>query len=255
MYLMFADESGDSGLIGSPANYFVLNAVIVHELEWRKTLDEIVEFRRELRRDYGLKLRHEIHSRQLITKPGELAFIPKHRRLEILRKAADKLAQITTISIISIAVNKTGKPVTYDVFENAWLVMIQRFENTISHKNFPPSGNSRDGGLISCDKTDEKRLTQLVRKMRHYNPIPNNQFHGMGYRNITLKHLVDDPVFRDSANSFLIQCADICAYLLYQKLSPCRYMKKKGGHNYFDRLRPVLCLKASSTDPLGIVRL
>jgi hypothetical protein len=78
MYLMFADESGDTGLIGSPTKYFALSAIVVHELEWKNTLTQLVEFRRELRRDYGLKLRHEIHSRQLITKPGELAFIPKH---------------------------------------------------------------------------------------------------------------------------------------------------------------------------------
>jgi hypothetical protein len=252
---MFADESGDTGMVGSPAPYFVLSALVIHELEWRKTLDEVVEFRRELRRDYGLKLRHEIHSRQLITKPGELAFIPKYKRLEILRKCADKLAYIKPLSILSISVNKLGKAADYNVFENAWQALIQRFENTIQYKNFPPSGNARDAGLVSCDKTDEKRLTQLVRKMRHYNPVPHNQFHGAGYRNIKLKHLIDDPVFRDSANSFLIQCADICAYLLYQKLNPCRYMKEKGGHNYFNRLAPVLCLKASATDPLGIVRL
>jgi hypothetical protein len=252
---MFADESGDTGLVNSPSKFFALCGLVVHELEWRNTLVELVEFRRELRRDYGLKLRHEIHAREFITKPGELAFIPKYKRLEILRKFADKLAQIKAVSIISVVVSKENKAADYNVFEKAWQAILQRFENTIAHKNFPPSGNARDGGLLSCDKTDEAKLTALVRKMRHHNPIPNAASYGSGYRNLAVKHLVDDPVFRDSAKSFLIQCADLCAYLLYQGGQPCGYMKRKGGQNYFQRLKPVLCLKASSSDPLGIVRL
>jgi hypothetical protein len=35
--------------------------------------------------------------------------------------------------------------------------------------------------------------------------------------------------------------ADLVAFLLYQELAPNVYMRKKGGHNYFDRLAPVLC--------------
>ncbi len=255
MYLMFADESGDTGLTLSPTRYFLLCALVVHELEWKACLLKLVEFRRELRRDYGLKLRHEIHAREFISKPGELAIIPKYKRLEILRKFVDKIAQIKAFRLISVVVDKQTKRPDYDVFANAWQALIQRFENTITYKNFPASGNTRDCGLLSCDKTDEPKLTSLIRKMRHYNPIPNNSFHGPGYRNVTLNHLIEDPVFRDSADSFLIQCADLCAYLLQQNLSPSKYMKEKSGHNYFNRLKPILCLKASTRDPLGIVRL
>src|SRR5665213_137618 len=39
-----------------------------------------------------------------------------------------------------------------------------------------------------------------------------------------------------------------------QKLSPSGYVHRKGGRNYFDRLDPVLCKVASSTDRQGIVR-
>ena len=38
-------------------------------------------------------------------------------------------------------------------------------------------------------------------------------------------------------------------------LEPSGYMRKKGGHNYFQRLAPILCKAASSKDPQGIVRL
>ncbi len=226
---MFADESGDTGLEQSPTRYFLLCALVLHELEWKKCLVELVEFRRELRRDYGLKLRHEIHAREFINKPGALAIIPKYKRLEILRKFADKIAQIRAFSLISVVVDKQSKRLDYNVFENAWQALVQRFENTISLKNFPSLVNSSDCGLLSCDNTDAPKLTSLIRKMRHYNPIPNNNFHGPGYRNITLNFLIEDPIFRDSAHSFLIQCADLCAYLLQQHLSPSKYMKEKAA--------------------------
>ena len=32
MYLMYVDESGDSGLVNSPTRYFVLTGMVVHEL-------------------------------------------------------------------------------------------------------------------------------------------------------------------------------------------------------------------------------
>jgi hypothetical protein len=68
-------------------------------------------------------------------------------------------------------------------------------------------------------------------------------------------HIIEDPVIRNSEESYLIQAVDLCAYLLYQELAPGAYMKKKAGHNYFARLAPVLCTVASTKDPRGIVRL
>lgn len=32
MYLMYVDESGDSGLLGSPTRYFVVSGIVLHEL-------------------------------------------------------------------------------------------------------------------------------------------------------------------------------------------------------------------------------
>ena len=93
------------------------------------------------------------------TRPRELSSIPKHKRLEILRKFADKISQLEAVSIISVVVDKQTKSPGYDVFDKAWQALIQRFENTIGHRNFPGPANAQDTGIISCDKTDEKKLT------------------------------------------------------------------------------------------------
>jgi hypothetical protein len=106
---------------------------------------------------------------------------------------------------------------------------------------------------VICDNTDGKKLTRLLRAMRRNNPVPH---HGRpGYRQIPLRCLVEDPVFRDSRNNYFVQAADLAAFLLYQKQSPNKYMRKNGGGRLFNILGPVLCRKASRTDQEGIVRL
>jgi len=255
MYLMYVDESGDVGLSNSPSRYFVLTGLVIHELRWRDMLDQLIAFRRQMRSKYGLHLRDELHAAALITSPGALNRIKRYDRLAIVREFADELAQIADINVINIVVDKQGKSAGFDVFEWAWKSLIQRFENTISHRNFRGPQNSDERGIILPDNTDGQKLQRLLRKMHHYNPIPNQAAYGSGYRNLRLQAIIEDPWLKDSAHSYFVQAADLCCYLLYQHLEPNAYMKKKAGQNYFQRLNPILCKVASSTDPMGIVRL
>jgi hypothetical protein len=255
MYLMYIDESGDIGLVNSPTRYFVLSGIVLHELRWRPYLDELITLRRDLKTSFGLKLREEVHSSALISKPGLLERIPKHQRLEILRRTADKLASMTDMSLISVVVDKQGKQTTYDVFEKAWQALIQRFENTLSYRNFPGPKNPDDRGMIFPDHTDDKKLVRLIRRMRHYNPISHQTQFGPGYRNLTLRYVIEDANLRDSKQSLFVQAVDVCAFLLYQQCSPSAYFKRKSGQNYFNRLHPICCKVAAPADPAGIVRL
>jgi Protein of unknown function (DUF3800) len=181
--------------------------------------------------------------------------IKRHHRLAVIRRFADLLASLADLSVVNVLVNKNGKPPSYDVFESAWVCLIQRFENTLSHRNFPGPRNPDDRGMIFPDYTDTKRVVRLMRKMRHFNPIPSQPQFATRYRNLPMNSVIEDPSFRDSCDSFFVQAADLVAYLLYQKHHPNGYMKEKGGHRYFERLDPILCTVASSTDPQGIVRL
>lgn len=204
---------------------------------------------------FGLGMRTELHAAPLLSRPGELVHIRKDHRLTIIRSFADELATMSEINIINVVVDKKGKKPEYDVFERAWRVLIQRFENTLSYRNFNGPQNADDRGMLFPDHTDDKKLTQILRKMRRYNPIPNQSRFGEGQRNLLMKKVVEDPSFRDSAHSHFIQAADLAAFLLYQHLQPCAYVRKKSAQNYFFRLGPALCKKASNTDPMGVVRL
>ncbi len=252
---MYVDESGDCGLAKSPTRNFVLTGLVVHELRWQAYLEEMINFRKLLKKKFGLRLREEFHAAGFITRPGELVRIKRHDRLAMIRHFADFLAGLSDISLINVVVDKQGKPEGFDVFESAWRSLIQRFENTISKRNFPGPASSDERGMIFCDHTDDKKLMLLLRQMRRYNPVPNMPLFGSGYRNLPLNYIIEDPSFRDSGHSYFVQAVDLAAFLLYQHIAPNAYFRRHAGQHYFERLAPILCLKASSTDPNGIVRL
>jgi hypothetical protein len=255
LYLMYIDESGDCGLQNSPTRYFILSGVVVHELRWRTYLNQLIAFRHRMKQQFGIRLREEVRASAFINKPKELARIKRNDRLTILRALADEVASMSDLNVINVVVDKQSKPASYDVFSMAWRSLIQRFENTVSSRNFQGPANSDEYGMLFPDHTDDKKLSLLLRQMRRYNPIPNQASYGAGYRNLTLARIIEDPNFRDSVHSYFVQAADLTAYLLHQRLAPNSYMRSKSGQNYFARLAPVLCKAATSRDPLGIVYL
>ena len=252
MYLMYVDESGDVGLENSPTRYFILSAIIVHELRWQNVLTSLVDFRRQLRDHKGLKLREEIHSTDFINKPGELKRIRRNDRLDILKKCIDWLDEQRDINIFSVVVDKEGK--SRDIFEFAWNVLAMRFENTLSHGNFSGPRNADDKGIILSDNTEGEKLRKLIRKMRHFNSVPNQRDnYGEGYRNMKINYIIEDPVFRDSQHSFLHQMTDVLAYCLRQEYEPNNYMRRKGGHRFYSRLQNVVVTRVTRANDRGVV--
>lgn len=252
MYLMYVDESGDPGLINSPSPYFALSGLVLHEIYWKEFLERIKFFRLTMRDVYGLSLRDEIHSAKYIDR-GSGVSILKHNRLLILKRFAECLADMPFISVTNVIINKAGKPPEYDVFSNAWRALFQRFDTTLFFKNFPGNHFEKDSGMVFCDNTDGKKLTSLMRKMAVYNPVPYEG--GVGFRNIPVRNIIEDPNLRNSLHSHFIQAADLCAFLLYQLYCPKVYYKAKAGMGYFKLLKPILNTRASNSNINGIVLL
>ena len=250
MYLMYVDESGDCGLINSPSDYFVLSGLVIHELRWRDCLTRLYEFKKRIANHFDLRIHEEIRASRMMSRPGNLIRIKKHNRLTILRHFINEIATFPEISIINVVVAKASKA-DVDIFELAWRVLIQRFENTISFNNFPGPRNPDDRGAIFPDEGETKKLKNLLRRMRYYNPVPYEA--SPDYRNLSVQYVIEDPNPRNSQDSFFIQAVDTVAYFLHQKIQPNSYIRKKGAINYFDRLENVLCKVASNTDPQGIV--
>jgi hypothetical protein len=256
MYLMYVDESGDTGLsAASPTPYFVLSGLVVHESRWRDFLDQLIIFRKTMRSIYGLPVRAEIHATEFVNSRVRAvggSYLKRQHRLAILRHTLDELAKINYISITNVLVNKAGKAAPYDVFENAWGTLFQRFENTLIHGNFP-GGFKDDYGMVITDATAGKKLARLVRRMAVYNYIPSR--FGGAARNIPIKRVIEDPYGKDSAETLPIQMCDVAAYFLYQRVRPNAYVRRQRAQRYFDRLLPVLNKHATTANSYGVVRL
>jgi hypothetical protein len=252
MYLMYVDESGDSGLANSPTDYFVLSGIVVHEREWRSFMDTLLNFKRTMNALYGLPVRAELHAYEFVRK--KVYGLPKHVRLAILRHALDELAKIPSILITNVVVDKTTKGPGYDVFEAAWRTLFQRFENTLNNANFP-GGFRDDYGLVFTDVTNGTKLQKITRKMAVWNPIPNSAPYAPGYRNLPVVKVIEDPHGQNSDESMGVQMADVCAYFLHQRSKPNSYVRKQGARFYINRLAPVLNRHASRKNGWGIVEL
>ena len=252
MYIMYVDESGDPGLNNSPTRYFGLSGIVVHESRWREFINVLISFKKTIRHAYNFPVRSEIHSSEILNKnPYNIA---KHNRLAILRNFLDEISKIDYISLTSVIIDKSNKQATYNVFENAWLTLFQRFENTMRYGNFPGSFRN-DHGIVITDATNGRALLRLVRRMSVINYIPNQQHFGPGYRNVPIIKIIEDPHGKDSRDTLPLQAADVCAYFLTQKYVPNSYVRKSGARNYFDRLQPVANVWARTGSALGIVDL
>lgn len=250
MYLMYVDESGDPGLVGSPTKYFALTGIVVHESRWRELQEKLLDFRRTMRKLHGLPIKTEIHAAPYLRSPPIPGML-RHVRLAILRNMIDELAKMDFISITNVVIDKSVKPTGFDVFETAWKFLFQRFENTVSYGNFP-GGYRSSTGMVFVDDTNGDKLNKLMRRMSVYNPVPI--IGGVGYKQMPMVRVIEDPTARNSSVSRCIQAADVCAYFLHQKFAPNSYVRKSGARAYFDRLDPVLNKRASINDAQGIVR-
>jgi hypothetical protein len=262
MYLMYVDESGDCGMAadGSPTRYFCLAGLVIHELRWRDTMAEFISFRHWLKGKYRVYLEDELHAAAMINKPSKTAAsiqrLNKYERLAIIRNFADKIATLADINIISVVIDKQSGhvPNKDQVFRWPWYTLFQRFENTIRYQNFPGPKNSDDRGLIFPDNIDGMKLRTYLNTMRMRNPLMVRQRNGaFFYKDEPIRIIIEDPVMRDSKQSYFIQAVDCAAYLLKQSIEPSSYMKRHGGNAYFKRLEPILCKHATSKHPQGVV--
>ena len=92
----------------------------------------------------------------------------------------------------------------------AWEYLIQRLER-MSTKSLTPV-------MVIHDEGDAKKIRTLGGKARRIN-MPGSAF-GTGYLSTPARLIIDDPVPRDSTQSYLVQLADLAAFAAYRRLHP-----------------------------------
>jgi len=258
MYIVYYDESGDDGFPQYSSPLFVLTGLCLHHQNFHDIFEQLKYFRKTLKEFCGFPIKMEMHTKYFLVNkyPYKILNLNDDIRLQVIEVFLNVLTNLP-IQVTNVVINKTIiKKQTYDILDTAFTYSLQRIENTIMHN---------DPGEKYLIITDEGRIGKMrhtARRMQKINYIPS-QFNKISYRQ-EIKGLVEDPLVKESNQSYFIQISDMLAYIIYQyKLielglgqPPNRTPRDfdiKRIEKWLDMIYPILNIKASSIDPFGIV--
>lgn len=262
MYFMYVDESGDVGPYypsrpkrHRASRHYIVSGFIVPVDEWRNYLTAFYNFRRFVKRNYGLPVHEELHGVLLINprkSPVHQAIGIRRKRIALYRETLIATCNLMPkAKVINIHLDKENPkyaytPTSEGILTHVWSRLFERY-HTYLVKNC-----GSDMGLVFVDENDEVRLRRLMRKMRVFNYAGSHYGGGYSY---PLTQLVEDPIMRASDNSYFVQIADLISHALYRKLYPKGSLRTYNVDKLFDYVQPILHTQASFRDPynMGIV--
>ncbi|MBF8642297.1 MULTISPECIES: DUF3800 domain-containing protein [Pseudomonas] len=235
MYLFYMDDSGENGS-------HIFTALGVHEKNWREVFEAIRNYRKELSKRAGIYMNKELHATKFVSGRGRPSknFLDVARREKIFAYTLKTLANLGPEKLLLFNVVNRNQEWAYERILN-------RINRTMEARD--------DYAIIISDEGKEAEYTKLVRKMGAYNPIPSK--FGVwddddATRNIPIKRIIEDPVFRNSETSFMIQVVDFCAYALLRKEMPNPRRPTLSDH--FQLLEGICFKHANKKDPFGVIR-
>lgn len=259
MHIAYYDESGDDGFPQYSSPFFVLTALYLHYLNWQPAFETIRNFRRDLKASFGFPMRLELHTKHFVLNKrpyGDLG-ISDANRIMMIDLFCDLIARLK-VKIINVVIvkPKIRKP-DYQVLDTALKYSIQRIENDLN-----PTLNPSEKFMIITDTGRVGKMRNTCRRIQRVNFIPS-RFSSSLYRR-EISSLIEDPLPKDSKESYFIQLADLVSYVVYlqtiaetslvnypNRLVPIVSASKVA--TWMERLKPALNLKASGKDPYGIV--
>jgi len=237
-----------------------------------------------LSKDHGVFMRKEVHAHELVSGRGRISNhdIGKYQRSKIYEGLLRLVAQLPNVMVLNVCLDKRGRT---NAQLDAWDRLLNRIERTMlamEERELPKRrvlsakisevlsinqaqeaevrlNRYRARAVIIADEGRELEIIRAHRKMNVFNPIPSSQGSwdgGEKTKNIPVERVIEDPIFKKSHQSYLVQLADCVAFaLLKREVTPTPTVKKYGIHKMFDRCLAGVCFrKACKTDPLGIVR-
>lgn len=237
MHFIYVDDSGDE-------KTRAFSALAVPESEWKATLAGIKEYRRELKRKYGIYVTAELHATDFVGGRGRIAptDVPKGLRCHIYRETLKAISSLPGIRLFNAIAPKAHEKL---IFER----LLTRINNTMKAWG--------SNAVIIHD--EGKDYTYMVRRMGIYNPI-QSKFgtwpNGKTFKNFPLIRVLEDIIFRDSADSYFIQFSDFCAFSLFRNEFPLQSKLKYNIHTAFDELKGICTPECFGKDhrQLGIIR-
>lgn len=229
MHIIYIDDSNDKSL-------HTFSAIAIP--------DAIKAWRTGLSKSDGIRMHVEMHATDLLGGRGNISttqVVTKYRRAQIFKSGLSVLAKQPGVRVFNACnINQ--------------LQLFERLLNRISRTMKEIDSYA----ILICDEGKEHEYTRLVRRMSRFNPIPSKYKaweNGKATKNITIDRILEDPIFKDSKRSYLVQMADFCAFALLRFHKPTPKTKKYGIDQVFDSvLAGIRVLEANSKDPRGVIR-
>lgn len=259
MQLAYYDEAGDDGYPRYASPFFVLSAIYLHYLNWKASFDVIRDFRRQLKSVYGFPMKTEMHTRPFLL--NKLPYLHLNLndadRVAIVGQFCDMIGSLDARIVNVVVVKPRIRNAAYEVLDTALTYSIQRIENDMN-----PSINPDAKFMIITDPGREGKMRKTSRRVQRLNFIPS-KYHPGTYRR-DVRSLIEDPLPKESSESYFIQISDLVSYVVYlytvhttgigafpnrlsSAVTPAKVLE------WMERLKPSLNLKACSTEPYGIV--
>jgi hypothetical protein len=257
MHLVYYDESGDDGFPEYASPLFVLSAVYCPAMDWRENFEVIVGFKRQLAKDFNFPFGLEIHTRELLLnkKPYAPLRLSGAERTEIVARFCQVAAQLSVRSLSTVVIKPWIRNAAFPVLDKALSYSVNRIETDLR-------GSAANRFVIITDDGRVAKMRSTTRRMQKINYIPS-KFEASAYQR-EIRHLIEDPLPKDSKESYFIQLADMIAFLFYAHTAhetglaalPRRApveLDQAFIIRCLDALKPMLNLKACPAHPYGLV--
>lgn len=219
MFLFYLDASADRCL-------FVLSALRLTSERWRETFDNVKTLRRQLKNDYGLYVKKELHATEFVAGRGKYAARPigKYLRSQVFTRMLQFVADLPDAEVLNVCVTVPGCPV--DPYLRAFERMLNRIQANLEE-------NSTQG-MLFLDEGKEGMIRKVARQMAVFNWIPSRfggWESGQYRKNIRASRVIEDPIFKPSQSSYFLQFADAIAFALLKREVPPTPLAAKYGMN------------------------
>ena len=228
MYLAYADESGNRGYSGSFT--YTLGCVFLLASDWPDAFDSFIGFRRFLRKHFRIPVRAELKANWLVRNEGTIASLnlSEAERRRIYRLHLRLAAKIKVQAFGVVIRKQLIQNQTRDPRDIAWEYLLQRLERLSTNSGIPV--------LLTHDEGEAALVRKLARKARRAGTA--GSAFGTGHLNVPARLLIDDPVPRNSSQSYFIQLADFCAYAAFRRLYPPPVKRSVCPTTMWDELGP-----------------
>lgn len=217
MKLVYFDEAGDLGKMPrSQTPLYVATFLYLNSSDWNNTFQKILEFRRELKEEYNFPVRLELHTRNFLLNknPYHKMNLSNNVRVSIIKRFLElinSLGEEKKVACINTAIIKKRIRVgaSYDILEKALSLGMTRIQTNIYY-----NPESYTHFMLLVDDGYIIPMRKITRKLYRLNYVP---YKGSDKsRQLEIKTLVDDPLPKNSKDSYFIQLADLISYVISQ---------------------------------------